>query len=226
MKLDRKGARALAIYLSRYHRDQDNDNGNRLWAFRRIAAGYGCRRVLYPGSYLHITPSLVFPEVCYVDAVKNIEQSITAPALREYINAHKEYPEKAIIRVYEQDYGEFSAESPGSFDLLISLNAGFISQSCGHFLKAGGYLLANNGHYDANRAYVDPAYRLVAALERDAPNPAERPPDLAPYFQTARGERLTLAMVEADAKRPPNKARFRPSRRADAHLFQRIAPRQ
>ena len=222
MKLDRKGARALAIYLSRYHRYQDNDNGNLLWAFRRIAAGYGCRRALYPGSYLHITPSLVFPEVCYVDAVKNIEQSITAPALREYINAHKEYPEKAIIRCYEQDYGEFAAELPGSFDLLISLNAGFISQICGHFLKPGGYLLANNGHYDANRAYVDPGYRLVAALERDAPNPA----DLAPYFRTARGESITREMVESDAQRPPSKARFRPSRRAAAYLFQRIAPRQ
>lgn len=222
MKLDRKGARALAIYLSRYHRDRHNDNDGLLWAFRRVAAGYGCRRALYPGSYLHITPSLVFPEVCYVDAIKNIEHSITALALREYINAHKEYPEKAIIRGYEQDYGEFSAELPGSFDLLISLNSGFISQICGHFLKPGGYLLANNGHYDANRAYVAPAYRLVAALERDAPNPA----DLAPYFQTARGERLALAMVESDAQRPPGKARFRPLRRADAYLFQRIAPRR
>lgn len=226
MKLDRNGDRALAIYLSRYHRDQNNGNGGLLWAFRRIAAGYGCRRALYPGSYLHITPSLVFPEVCYVDAVKSIEQSITAPALRDYINAHKEYPEKAIIRCYEQDYRDFSAELPGSFDLLISLNAGFISQVCGHFLKPGGYLLANNGHYDANRAYVDSAYRPVAALERDASHPAGMPPDLAPYFQTARGESLTRGMVESDAERPPSKARFRPSRRAEAYLFQRIAPRQ
>lgn len=223
MKLDGKGDRALATYLSRYRdQDQDNGSGGLLWAFRQIAAGYGVRRVLYPGSYIHLTPSLVFPEVCYVDSVKNIAPSITAPALREYIGVHKEYPEKAVIRCYEQDYREFSAASPGSFDLLISLNAGFISQSCGHFLKPGGYLLANNGHYDANRAYVDPAYRLVAALEKDTPNPAE----LSPYFQTARGERLTPEMVESDAKRPPSKARFRPSRRAAAYLFQRIAPRQ
>ena len=183
----------------------------------------GCRRVLYPGSYLDFTPSLVFPEVCYVDSMKRTARHLADPELLKHINEHKTYPQDPVIRSYEADYETFDAEPSGSFDLLISLNAGFISQHCSHFLKPGGLLLVNNGHYDANRAYVDPAYEFVTALEDGAPDWGSLPGNPSPYFSTSRGEELTLAMVERDAKRPPSKALFRPSRQSDAYLFRHTA---
>ena len=197
-----------------------------LWAFRLVAENFGCRRALYPGSYLHITPSLVFPKVFYVDSNRGIGSALADPALLEYVNTHKDYSEDAVIRCCEEDYRTLrlaqDGEPEGYFDLLISLNAGFISQHCGRFLRPGGYLLANNGHYDASRAYVDTRYQLVAALEGGSLNVETLQPGLSPYFRTARGKRLTLAMVESDAERPPSKAQFRPFREADAYLFRLI----
>ena len=216
---DSELAQPLETYLSRYRKE----NGGRqdlLWAFRLVEENFGCRRVLYPGSYLDVTPSLVFPEVCYVDSVKGIAPALADPALRDYVNSHKDYEEDAVIQFHEADYRDFASEPAGSFDLLISLNAGSISLACRHFLKPDGLLLANNGHYDANRAYVDPTYRLVAALEDGSLNRESLQPGSSPYFHTARGEELTPAMVESDAKRPPSRARFRPSREADVYLFQ------
>ena len=188
---------------------------------RLVERNFGCRRVLYPGSYLDIRPSLVFPEVCYVDSFKGIARYLADPELLKYIDGHKSYPEDSVIRCHEADYETFEGESADSFDLLISLNAGFISQSCSHFLKPGGLLLANNGHYDANRAYVDPTYEFVTALEGGASSWESLPRDSFPYFSNRLGEELTLAMVESDSKRPPSKARFRPSMQSDAYLFRR-----
>ena len=215
-------AQPLETYLSRY-RKENGGGQDLLWAFRLVEENFGCRRVLYPGSYLDITPSLVFPEVCYVDSVKGIASALADPDLRKYVDTHREYGEDAIIRCHESDYAGFAGEPAGSFDLLVSLNAGFISVACRHFLKPDGLLLANNGHYDANRAYVDPAYRFVAALEDGYLNWEACQPSQYPYFHTSGGEELTLAMVESDSKRPPSRARFRPAREADVYLFQPTA---
>ncbi len=216
----------METYLSRYP-DKDDGKHDLLWGFRLIKENFGCRRVLYPGSYLHITPSLVFPEVCYVDSVKGIGVAMTNPGLLEYVNIHKDYAEDAVIRCCEEDYCTLrpaqGGDLAGSFDLLISLNAGFISQHCARFLKPGGCLLANNGHYDANRAFVDPRYRVIAALEDGALTFGTSQPGFSPYFTNVKGEALTLAMVESDAGRPPSRARFRPLREAEAYLFRLVS---
>ncbi len=197
-------------------------NSSLLRYLQLIKKTFACRRVLYPGSYLDITPSLVFPEVCYVDSLKGIARRMADPDLLKYINDHKSYPEASAIRCNEADYVTFRGEPAASFDLLISLNAGFISQHCCHFLRPGGLLLVNNCHYDANRAYVDPGYEFVTALEGDTLSCESLPGDGFPYFSTRAGEELTPAMVERDAKSPPSKARFRPSRQAEAYLFRRV----
>ena len=209
----------LDTYLADY-RLKDGGAHDLLWAFRLVEENFGCRRVLYPGSYLHVTPSLVFPEVCYVDSVKGIAAALASPDLLEYVSAHRDYPEDARIRCYEEDYTSFTDEPHASFDLLISLNAGYMSQTCRSFLKPGGLLLANNGHYDAARAHVDPGYRLIGALDGGSLLLDSSHPDLSSHFRTAKGEALTPEMVEADAKRPPSRARFMPSREMEAYLFQ------
>ncbi len=218
-----RSQRALKTYLS-YYRDKYAGQHDLLWAFRLVGEHFGCRRALYPGSYLHVTPSLVFPEVCYVDSVKNIGSALASPQLLEYVNKHKDYAADAGIRCYEEDYVNFASEPLASFDLLISLNAGFISQACRTFLKPGGLLLVNNGHYDADRAYVDPGYRLVGAVDGGSLFLESSPPGLSQYFRTVKGEILTPEMVAANAKGPPSKAGFRPAREAEAYLFRLITP--
>ena len=213
---------ALDTYLADYRHKHDGLH-DLLWAFRLVEENFDCRRVLYPGSYLHVTPSLVFPEVCYVDSVRGIAAALASPDLLEYVSNHREYLEDARIGCYEEDYTSFDSEPHASFDLLISLNAGFVSQACRSFLKPGGLLLVNNGHYDAARAHVDPGYRLIGALDGGKLLLKSSHPDLSSHFRTVKGEALTLEMVEADAKRPPSRARFMPSQEMEAYLFQ-LAP--
>ena len=217
-----RAKQALDSYLADYRHKNDGLH-DLLWAFRLVGENFDCRRVLYPGSYLHVTPSLVFPEVCYVDSVKGIAAALASPDLLEYVSTHKNYLEDARIRCYAEDYTSFTDEPHASFDLLISLNAGFISQACRSFLKPGGLLLVNNGHYDAARAYVDPGYRLIGALDGGSLLLDSSDPDLSSHFRTAKGEALTLEMVEEDAKRPPSRSRFMPSQEMEAYLFQ-LAP--
>ncbi len=43
------------------------------------------KRVLYPGSWIHLTPSLVFPCVVYVDSLPNTKEMLEDIELLEYI---------------------------------------------------------------------------------------------------------------------------------------------
>ena len=212
--------KALDIYLADY-RDRQGGDYDLLTVFQQVRDKFGDARVLYPGSYLHITPSLVFPLVCYVDSLKGIEEALAAPSLLEYVNRHKGYQEEAIIRRYQQDYESFNAEPEESFDLLISLNAGLISQTCKRFLRPGGLLLVNDGHYDARRAHTDPDYQFLGGFEGENLLLETSEDKLPAYFKTARGNPLTLEMVESDVKRPPSRARFKPAKSAEIYLYQK-----
>lgn len=61
------------------------------------------------------------------------------------------------------DYRSLDLESE-SFDLLISLYAGFISEACGHLLRIGGLLLVNSSHGDAAIAALDPRFKPAAVV--------------------------------------------------------------
>jgi hypothetical protein len=54
-----------------------------------------------------------------------------------------------------------------SFDILISLYAGFISKHCGGYMRNGGILLVNNSHGDAPLAYLDKRYELIGVVKRN-----------------------------------------------------------
>ena len=189
--------------------------------FLQVSEEFTVRRVLYPGSYLHITPSLFFPRVTYVDSLAGIADMMADSDLQEYIVRHKTYPESADIRCHQQDYHAFNAEPNEAFDLVISLNAGLISQACKRFLAPGGLLLVNDGHYDARRAFVDPDYSLVGGFTGDSCRMTASPSELSSYFKTTRGVTLTLDMVESDLSRPPSRARFKPAKSATTYLFRK-----
>jgi len=107
------------------------------------------KKALYPGSYIHISPSFYFPEVVYVDNDRKAKRFFTHQSIFAFIEENRTYSEKSIVRFHGQDYLEEISEEKNSFDLLISQYAGFISQHCKHYLRPQGYLLANNSHGDA-----------------------------------------------------------------------------
>ena len=128
---------------------------------------------------MHVTPSFVIPRVVYVDSDSRAEKFFRDPATLELVDRHREYEQEAIIEFHRADYAETIDEAEGSFDLLISQYAGFVSRACKRYLKVGGYLVANNSHGDASMARLDPAYMLVAVYRR-------------------RGERFTFAFDELE----------------------------
>ena len=80
------------------------------------------------------------------------------------INKKKIYSEESIIRFHPISYQKPLPEELGTFDLMISQYAGFISHYCKQYLKKGGILVANNSHGDAGVAFTDEDYELIAVI--------------------------------------------------------------
>ena len=53
---------------------QDQHRGDRHRLFTAVAAAIDVESVLYPGSYVDLAPSFVWPQVTYVDIDKRAEQ--------------------------------------------------------------------------------------------------------------------------------------------------------
>jgi hypothetical protein len=131
--------------------------------FEAIKEKYGGSQALYPGSSIHITPSLFFPYVVYVDQHPTAQQFFAhlEPVL-DYINRNKRYKRSAYIRFIDQDYFKPLPLKEAEFDLLISLYAGGISLACKKYLRPGGMLLTNNHHDDAVEAARTDEFQLIA----------------------------------------------------------------
>jgi hypothetical protein len=149
-----------APHLSRkYFIDRDIE---RLGLFQLLAEKYNVQRVLYAGSFVHVTPSFVFPDVVYVDNDNGAKKFFGNSNFRKYVVRRKSYPQDPKIIYHFVDYRNGLEEEDKSFDLLISQYAGFVGQYCKRYLKKGGLLLANNSHGDAGVAALDEDYELIA----------------------------------------------------------------
>ena len=153
---------AIQTY-QKYYLDRDYEQVD-LWRLLRDRFGIG--KAIYPGSYIQVSPSFIFPHVVYVDADKKAIKFFKGDSLIELVSARKEYPQEPKIVFHGMDYRELISGYRSQFDLLISQYAGFISDSCKPYLRKGGYLLVNNSHGDAGMASIDPDYQLVATVHR------------------------------------------------------------
>ncbi len=150
--------------LDLYHKYFTDRDFERRELFQLLAGKFNIQRVLYPGSFVHITPSFVFRQVVYVDQDKQARKFFSSPDFREFVARRKSYPQDALITFHFADYNKGFDEPDQSFDLLVSQYAGFVGQSCKRYLKTGGILLANNSHGDAGVAAVDDDYELIAVF--------------------------------------------------------------
>jgi hypothetical protein len=151
---------AVQQYEQYYH------NGDRQDIFKLLVDHYGVQRALYPGSYIHIAPSFYIPTTVYIDSYEKTEDFFNDKTIFEYISKNRSYKKIPIVRYHYSNYNLDFGEKVEDFDLLISLHAGFISQSCKKYLKNEGILLVNNSHGDAGMAYLDKYYEFIAAIYR------------------------------------------------------------
>ncbi len=128
------------------------------------------KRVLYPGSYVHITPSLIFKDVTYIDSCKNTYKFYESIEVKNFIFENKEYSWIPIYDFYQQDYKNDINETESSFDVIISQYCGFAWRDTKKYLKKWWFLVCNNSHWDASMASYDPDYKLIAVYNRKSDN--------------------------------------------------------
>lgn len=148
----------------KYHLDKQHTS---LGLFRELNAEFEIERVFYPGSHVHITPSLIFSNVTYADSFRNTDKFFQEQKTIDFINNNKEYNEESIIRFYQQDYYKTFKELRKEFDMVISQYAGFVGQATKAYLKKDGILVCNNSHGDASMASLDSDFGLIAVYKRN-----------------------------------------------------------
>ena len=162
---------------------QNQHEGDRWRLFTSVHNAIGGRVVLYPGSFVDIAASFVFPEVTYVDTDRRAASFFADEAgVREIIAAHASAPEHPAVQFIHRDYRERLGLPDGGFDLLLSLYAGFVSEHCTVHLRIGGTLLANPSHGDAAMASIDPRYELAGVVTSRAGDYRVSTKDLDTYL--------------------------------------------
>jgi len=144
---------------------QNKHEGDRWRLFQAVGECVDASTVFYPGSFVDISPSFVFPDVTYLDIDKRTPRFFAdTNGILEIIAEHAGAPDKPKFTFIHSDYSAPLALPDESFDLLISLYAGFISEHCTRYLKKGGTLLVNPSHGDAAMASIDSRYELSGVI--------------------------------------------------------------
>lgn len=148
-----------------YHKNYSDKKHSFIGLFEEIKKKYNPKRVLYPGCFVHITPSLVFSDVTYVDSLRNTDKFFKSEDVGLFIDNNKRYAGKTKLKFYHQDYTNPLEEKKESFDVVFSLYGGFVGQAVKKYLKSGGILVCNDSHGDASMASIDSDYQLVAVYD-------------------------------------------------------------
>ncbi|MDJ0952839.1 MAG: hypothetical protein QNJ81_04105 [Acidimicrobiia bacterium] len=155
------------------------------------------RTALYPGSYLDVAASVVFPRVTYVDSDRRTPRFFSdTPGVHEIVVGMGGAPGFEYDFLHS-DYRDELPLEDGSFDLLVSLYAGFVSEACSRYLAVGGFLLANTSHGDVALASIDRRYELVAVLNRRSAQYRVVTDDLDAYLTPKKPTEITKAMLHA-----------------------------
>mmetsp|Transcript_14018 Transcript_14018/g.17376 ORF Transcript_14018/g.17376 Transcript_14018/m.17376 type:complete len:288 (-) Transcript_14018:349-1212(-) len=168
-KTDKMLSTLLDMFQKQYGSDAKNDYPF-AQAFKLCSHNLpNIQRVLYPGCYIHVTPSFVFPEVVYVDSYKgksNIMQKFFQNEnVLDQLVEQRCYSQPKQITYRQSDYRSDFGEELESFDMLLSFSAGSISSQCLKYVKREGILFADDEHADASIASTNPELRLIAAVQ-------------------------------------------------------------
>jgi hypothetical protein len=174
----------------------------RLGLFTLLAKKFNVKSGLYPGSFVHITPSLVIPEMVYADMDRRCKRFYCDSQTAEFIQRNKTYDQKSVYSFHKADFTKGLPLKDESFDLLISFYAGFISKYCGRYLKRGKILLANNSHGDAPLAHLDTRFEFVGVINRNGNRFSWSETALDTFFIPKGSKPLDAQVIEQTMKGP------------------------
>jgi hypothetical protein len=146
--------------------EQDRHRGDRWRLFTAVRRAVSADRVLYPGSYVDLAPSFVFPSVTYIDTDDRAASFFgDQEGIDTIVGQYPDAPSDGQMRFIHSDYNADLDIAAEGFDLLVSLYAGFVSESCTEYLRLGGTLLVSASHGDVAMASIDDRYRLIAVVK-------------------------------------------------------------
>lgn len=174
---------------------QDLHSGDRKRLFLAVRAAVDGSTVLYPGSYVDISASMVFPSVTYVDIDKRTPGFFSdTDTIANIIVAEGGSPETKLTFIH----GDYTADlglKQDSFDVLVSLYAGFVSEACTEYLRVGGVLLVAPSHGDAAMASIDPRYTLSGVVISRAGDYRVRTDSLDSYLHPKKETPITRELL-------------------------------
>ena len=199
--------------------EQDRHPGDRLRLFSAVQEHIDASTALYPGSFVDVAASFSIPSVTYVDSDRRAQRFFEDPAgVDEIIERHSSDAAPRSWRFVGGDYTTEIGLADGSFDLLISLYGGFVSDHCTRYVGPAGWLLVNPSHGDAALASLDPRYRLDAVVLSRSGAYAISDRDLDRYLVPKRDIEVTAERVRETGRGIAyTKSPF-------AYLFQLSAP--
>jgi hypothetical protein len=198
-------------------REQNKHEGDRWRLFQAVGECVDADTVFYPGAFVDISPSFVFPDVTYLDMDKRTPRFFTdVNGILDIIAEHAGAPDTPEFRFIHSDYSEALALPDESFDLLISLYAGFVSEHCTRYLKKGGTLLVNPSHGDAAMASIDARYALLGVILARAGGYIVRKTGLDKYLVPKKAIEITPEFLHKHGRG------IGYTRSAFAYLFKRI----
>ena len=200
--------------IIREYRDYASKIGNRNALYEAVAKEFSIRSAIYPGSHIDIAPSLVIPEVTYIDNFKGaISFFKHLDIIKEYIEQNKKYSDACKIDFIGQDYTQlFEIEQ---VDLIISQYAGFVGQATKRYLKIGGVLLCNDSHGDATMARFDDDFEFIGIVDEQN---NIRLTDIENYFCLPKGRAVDLKTVKEKMKG------LKYTLSAENYIFRKLTP--
>ena len=172
----------------------------------------GSPAVLYPGSFVHLTPSFFFQHVVYVDRSDFARDFFSSTrGVISLINDKKHYPEAPFFRFLSEDFTESLPLMEAGFDLMFALYTGGVSHACARYVKRGGWVLSNDHHGDALEAALRTDLALEAVVEERRGKARFIDGDLTGYLQP-------LPQRGSGRRRAPDR---RYTRSADYYLFRK-----
>ena len=197
---------------------QDRHTGDRHRLFAAVADAVEATTVLYPGSYVDVAASFVWPAVTYVDVDRRAATFFDdVDGVREIIAAQPNAPAQPQVSFVRADYTTDLPLEPGSFDLLVSLYAGPVSRHCTRYLRVGGWLLVNPSHGDVAFASIDDRYELSGVVHSRSGAYSVRTDALDSYLIPKRSVEITVESISRSGRG------IAYTKSAFAYLFRRIA---
>lgn len=153
--------------------------------------------MLYPGSYVDIAPSFVWPRVTYVDVDKRAASFFgDVDGVREIVQSHGGAPVDTAVTFLHADYTNELELPHEGFDLLVSLYAGPVSQYCTEHLRVDGVLLVNPSHGDVALASIDERYDLIGVVRSRSGDYAVSTDKLETYLTPKKPVDVTVELIE------------------------------